>query len=256
MCQHRKSDDDPVAPFPFAQHDFRIIEDELCQRPFGVQVDLQGHLRFGRFCDKRIHRTSQGAIDHMIFHGHPLNVTTRNISRPFVGIAGEIRELAIASLQVRRSHSGQRGGFAFGRRKIDRHPENRAGNTMVFKMVPERLTAAAIDNLPRRKRDLPGPKRDQSGGRDSLCDRMVRNHRFGIAGDEIENPVSTGIGSRNEIRPRHRTLRRIARPQWVKGTLLHETGAMRHPPFCDELLKQRRIHTVDAQDNHSFEGFT
>ena len=68
--------------------------------------------------------------------------------------------------------------------------------------------------------------------------------------NEIEDAVASGIHSGNQVRPRHRALRRNARRKLAERSLLHELGKIRHFAFLDESLQQMRIHAIDAEDDH------
>ncbi len=55
--------------------------------------------------------------------------------------------------------------------------------------------------------------------------------------DEIKNAVPAGIHASNQIRPRHRTLRRNAGGQFAEISLRRQFGEVRHLAFAHKLAQ-------------------
>ena len=67
--------------------------------------------------------------------------------------------------------------------------------------------------------------------------REIKAQRFWIAMDEVEDSVSTGVHARDEIRPRHRTLRRDAGGEWAEIALSLELREVGHFALAHESVQ-------------------
>ena len=67
--------------------------------------------------------------------------------------------------------------------------------------------------------------------------------------NEIKNSVAAAIHSRDQVRPRHRTLRRDARGQTPERSLRCQAGEVWHLAIRHELGEQVRIEPIDAEDD-------
>ncbi len=79
--------------------------------------------------------------------------------------------------------------------------------------------------------------------------RKIELKGFRIAVDEIKNSVSTGIHTRNQIRPRHRALRRNAGRQTPERSLRGQPREVRHLAFRHELSEQVGVEPVNPEDD-------
>src|SRR5262249_41958249 len=77
----------------------------------------------------------------------------------------------------------------------------------------------------------------------------IQLHGLRITVNEIEYAVATGVHAGNQVRPGHRTLRRDARRELPKRSLLQQLREVRHFPFPHELLEQMWIHAVNAEND-------
>src|SRR5207245_1103159 len=75
-----------------------------------------------------------------------------------------------------------------------------------------------------------------------------------MAMHEIENPMRSGTGPVDEIRPSDRTLRRDAGPQAAEPAGSAELGQMRQLSRAHHLFAQAGVHAVDADDNNLLAG--
>jgi hypothetical protein len=66
--------------------------------------------------------------------------------------------------------------------------------------------------------------------------------------DKIKDSVPAGIHSRDQVRPRHRALRRNAGRQAPERAPLGQSGEVWHLAFRHEFREQVRVEPVDAQD--------
>src|SRR5271169_3160232 len=77
----------------------------------------------------------------------------------------------------------------------------------------------------------------------------IKLKSFRIAVDEIKDSVPASIQSCDQVRPRHRALRRDAGSQTPERSLLGQPREIRHLALGHELGEQVRIEPVDAQDD-------
>jgi hypothetical protein len=70
-----------------------------------------------------------------------------------------------------------------------------------------------------------------------------------ITVNEIKNSVPAGIHSRNQVRPRHRALRRNAGRQTPERSLFGQPGKVRHLALRHELREQVGIKPVNPEND-------
>jgi hypothetical protein len=80
--------------------------------------------------------------------------------------------------------------------------------------------------------------------------REIKVKGLRIAVDKIKDTVSAGVHSRDQVRPRDRTLRWDAAGQTPERSLLRQAGKIRHLALRHELREQIRIEAVNPQDYH------
>lgn len=68
--------------------------------------------------------------------------------------------------------------------------------------------------------------------------------------NEIKDSMAAGIHARDQVRPRHRTLRRYAGRQMAERALFGQAGEVWHLALGHELCEQVGVEAVDAQDDH------
>lgn len=69
--------------------------------------------------------------------------------------------------------------------------------------------------------------------------------------NKIEDSVTAGVHSSNQIGPRHRTLRRNARREGPEIPLGLELGEIGHFPFAHEPMQKLGVHAVDAENDQA-----
>ena len=67
--------------------------------------------------------------------------------------------------------------------------------------------------------------------------------------DEIKDPMSARIHSRNQVRPRHRALWRDAGRQTPERSLLGQLSEVRHLALRHEPREQVRVEPVNTEDD-------
>ena len=67
--------------------------------------------------------------------------------------------------------------------------------------------------------------------------------------NKIKNAVPAGVHPRDQVRPRHRTLRWDTSGEQTKGSLRGEQRKIRHLAFSHELFQELRVHAVDAEND-------
>src|SRR6185295_7495645 len=102
---------------------------------------------------KFVDRAAKAAFDDMLSHFNMLDSSAGHIACASGRIVGEPSECSVATLQVGRSHSRQSRRLALGRRKIRRHAEDGAVDTMTLQLVPQRGSVPPIQQLGWRRRN-------------------------------------------------------------------------------------------------------
>src|ERR1700682_5925131 len=67
--------------------------------------------------------------------------------------------------------------------------------------------------------------------------------------DELEDTVPPSVHAGNEVRPRHRTLRRNAGGQKTERSLLDQGGKVRHLALGHKSFQQLWVHAVNAKND-------
>ena len=142
---------------------------------------------------------------------------------------------AISAAQIGRAHAGK--GLALGsdRRKIGRNPVHIIGHPMFVKKLPESLPLPQLLRGTAAQRNHPTANvkavlRPFHPGRGKIKLKSLR-----IAVNKIEDSVSAGVHSRDQVRPRHRALRRDAAGQTPERSLFRQAGKIRHLALVHEL---------------------
>ena len=80
----------------------------------------------------------------------------------------------------------------------------------------------------------------------------IGHARGGIAGDEVENAVRSGIAAGDEVAPGDRALRRSGCLQYREHTTLRQPRQIGEPSLLHQSPRDRGIHTVKSENDRFF----
>src|ERR1700733_2455823 len=121
---------------------------------------------------------------------------------------------------------------------------------MFVEKLPERLPMPQLLCRAAAQRNHPAAKMKAMFRPFNLRCRKIKLKSLRIAMNEIKDSVSARIHSSDQVRPRHRTLRRNAGRQTTERSLLGQPRKVRHLALGHKLRKQVRIKPINAEDDH------
>ncbi len=239
----------PSTPFAFFQDKLPILEANARHRFQRIHVHRERPGRGRRVPAKRVIGANQIGRHPIVLHLDLNYFSAFKGSDRSCRIIGVESECAIRAAQIGRAHAGESLPLRDYWRKIRWDAVNVVGHAVFVQNLPEGLAVPQLFRRATAQRDHPTPDMKTMFWAFYARRRKVELKSLRIAVDEIEDSVPAGIHSRNQVRPRHRALRRDACRQPPERSLLGQPGKVRQFALRHELREQVGVEPVDTKDD-------
>ena len=244
---HRELDRDPVAPFTHFQHELRrVLDFELGGADLGLDVDLEVDGESLLLLEQRVLGAVELLLRHAVVDVPLVDVAAGQALGGVEELGGVEREEA-RTVEIGRPHAGQLAARAAGWRIVRRHAQHPALDAVLLERLPERLALAQRLVAAAGEREPPLAELQREAFFAGLGIGGERHHGRRIAVDEVEDAVAAGVHAGDEVRPRHRALRRhrgLERRELTGPLHARHVG---QPALVDQVACEPVVEAVEAE---------